>query len=219
MRSWTRWVGTVVVGLALTACGGGSGGNAALTTAQIHSRLLNAADVGAAWKTGQAINAQDLAAFAQAPCESARTNQDVARRLTAVAGAQFEPVDRSYRHLIELVVTGSRDQLDNDLHNVFSTIESCNSGGASSATGPKTAVKKLAIRPLGDQQAAYTVIQTTPLGSANALSLRAAYVRLGSVAVMVGLFDFQTSAEGASQVSDDAFRAIVAKATAKLRAT
>lgn len=221
MRSFMRWIIVVVLGLTVAACGGSGGnkssGDAAPSSSQLHARLLNADDVGASWKVGHSINAEDLAAFAQAPCESATISPALVKRLTAVTGTQFEPVDRAYRHLIELVVTGDPKQLDNDLQSVFTAIESCPSGGA--AAGSAVAVTKLSIPKLGDQQAAYAVTQKSQGSSATALLLRAGYVRLGSVAVVVGLTDFQASSEGISQIGDDTFRALVTKATTKLRST
>jgi hypothetical protein len=215
----------IAVGLALAACGGGGssggsgdgGGNgrAAPSSAQLHARLLTADDVGTQWKAGEPINSEDLAAFAQTPCAAATINPAVVKRLTAVVGAQFEPVDRSYRHLIELVVTGDATQLHKDLQSVFSAIESCDAAGSA---GVRVTVTQLSIPELGDQRAAYAVTQNPPDGSPAAMSLRTAYVRLGTVAVVVGLVDFRASKDGVSLVSDDNFRALLTKATTKLSA-
>lgn len=209
-----RWFGVMVLCFALSACGSGSsGGGGVPSTTQLRAHLLDASDVGPSWQPGQAINPQDLAAFSQAPCEPATLEPSVADRLTAVTGTQFEPATPAYRHLIELVVTGDAPQLSDDLRTLFSTIESC-----SPHPGKATvSVHRLTIPSLGDQQAAYDVIQTLPRNTTTALSVRVGYVRMGSVAVLVGLSDFQASAQGVSQVSDSTFRSILRAATTKLR--
>lgn len=225
MRARTRCVGFVAAIVGLVACG--SSGTVSktrpptstpttLSTAQLQAMLLTAGDVGGGWKAGEPINPQDLAAVSQLPCEKT-ISPAIAKRLTAVAGTQFEPVDRSYKHLIELVTTGNPTQLASDLQSLFGAIESCSTATSTGTGGAKLTVRTLTIPTLGDQHAAYAVTQAKSASSATALYLRSAYVRLGSVAVILGLADFQATAQGKSHVSDDAFIRLLQTAIAKLK--
>jgi hypothetical protein len=218
-------VGVAVAVFGLVACGsGGSSGKPTPPTgrastpsvAQLQVRLLTAADAGTAWKNGQPINAQDLAAFAQVPCRGTALAKPVATRLTAVTGVQFEPADRSYRHLIELVVTGAPAQLDRDLGQLFAAIESCSAKATTSPSAGHVSVKKLAVAALGDQRSAYSALEQLP-SAATALSLRAGYVRVGATAVLLALADFQATKQGASKITDATFVQLLTSAVDKLR--
>lgn len=231
MRARTRFLGLVMVFVGLVACGSsGSGGGSGAgsekpsptgtpttpSTAQLQARLLTAADVGSGWKAGQPLNPQDLAAFAQLPCDKT-VSPGVAKRLTAVTGTQFEPVDRSYKHLIELVSTGDPVQLAGDLSSLFRATEACLAAASTGPDGAKLTVKPLAMPTMGDQQAAFAVTQARPASPGTALYFRTAYVRLGGVAAMLGLADFQASAQGKSQISDETFTRLVQTAVTKLK--
>jgi hypothetical protein len=213
MRSRIRLVGVLLLPvMLLVACGGnGTNNNKPRSTAQLHAKLLNAADVGGSWRAGQPINPQDLAAFAQLPCETGSISPTIAKRLTAVTGTQFEPTDHSSRHLIELVVSGDPTQLSSDLRALFGAIESCSSTANLTLT-------KLTIPALGDQRAAYVIMQPGPSGSKTMLNLRTGYVRLGAAAVVLGLADFHATSQGQSQISDDTYAQLLKNAVAKLNA-
>jgi hypothetical protein len=184
-----------------------------MSIAPSQARLLTVSDLGTGWQPGAAINASDLAAFAQLPCEQSSLEPAVAKRLTAVTGVQFDPSDRSYKQLIELVVTGAPSQLDRDLRSLFDGIAACSGEAASSA---KVIVKSLSIPPLGDQRAAYSITQSGSSSAATTLCVRVGYVRLGSVAVALGLADFQATARGGSLLSDGTYVQFLKTAVAKL---
>lgn len=220
MRGRIRFVSLVAVMAALVACGGSSGGSgtagrspthsspATASPPQLSERLLTAADVGPGWQAGEPINPQDLAAFAQLPCD--RTlDPALAKRLTAVAGVQFSPADRSYKHVIELVAAGPASRLAADLQSLFTAIQSCRAGAG-------VTVRALDLPALGDQSRGFAATQKSPQAAAATLSLRTAYVRVGSHAVLVGVADFQAGAKGTSTISDKAYVALVQKAVANL---
>ncbi|HET6965918.1 MAG TPA: hypothetical protein VFH58_14180 [Acidimicrobiales bacterium] len=173
------------------------------TAAQLQARLLGAGDVGAGWQAGENITPEDLSSIAHAnPCGDDKIDPAVAKRLTAVTGMQFEPADRSYEHFIELVVTGDPTQLDSDLHALMADLESC------------PAVKDLSIPKLGDQQAAYVM---TAEESANAVwHVRNAVVRIGPVAVVVGMTEVLPSAQATPQISDETFTKVLRTAVTKV---
>lgn len=137
----------------------------------------------------------------------------LASRLTAVTGIQFEPTDHSYKHLIELVVTGDPAQLGADLQKFISAMDSCAAKTATSTATSKLTVKQMAIPQLGDQRVAYLTI--TPVNGA-AFYGRGAMVRFRSVAVVVGLTEGLYSPRGTPQISDSTFVSIVKTAYDKL---
>lgn len=206
--------GLVLLTVGLIACGGGgSSGSGGTSGTQLQAKLISAADLGPGWTVGADINPQDLAAFSQVPCDSTTLSATTAKRLTAVTGAQFEPTDHSYRHVIELVVSGDAGQLDGDLNQLFRAIEACSGSGGS---GANLTIKTMAIPTLGDQRHAFAVTQTQQ-AAARALSLRTAYVRVGSAALLLGLADFQASQQGSSTVSDQTFLQLLNTAVTRLR--
>jgi hypothetical protein len=229
MRDRLRVLVLVALSVVLVACGGAgtttsetstgrqsSGGQTAMSIAPSQARLLTVSDLGTGWQPGAAINASDLAAFAQLPCEQSSLEPAVAKRLTAVTGVQFDPSDSSYKQLIELVVTGAPSQLDRDLRSLFDGIAACSGEAASSAKVMKVIVKSLSIPPLGDQRAAYSITQSGSSSAATTLCVRVGYVRLGSVAVALGLADFQATARGGSLLSDGTYVQFLKTAVAKL---
>lgn len=173
------------------------------TAAQLQARLLGAGDVGAGWQVGGSINPEDLSSIGHAnPCGNDKIDPAVAKRLTAVTGVQFEPTDHSYKHFIELVLTGDPAQLGSDLHALMAALDSC------------PAVKDLSIPKLGDQQAAYVI---TDAESANAVwHVRNAVVRVGPVAVAVGMTEILPSAQARPQISDDTFVKVLRTAVDKV---
>lgn len=219
MYASIRLAGAVLAIAGLFACGGGNGGatNAKQTThaptsaAQIAARLLTASDIGKGWKAGAPINEQDLAAFAQLPCAGAKIDAVVAKRLTAVTGAQFEPTDASYKHVIELVTSGNSAQLGSDLEALVAAVGTC-----SAASTGEVVVKQLEIPALGDQRAAYSATQRPSAASPTVVAMRAGYVRHGTVAVFVGFLDFQASAQGKSTVPDETFVRVLTTAVNRL---
>jgi hypothetical protein len=216
MRRSTGILALLALLTGLTACSGSSTkpatsptpGPTATSTAALEDGLLAAADLGNGWRVGNAVNQEDRKAFAQLPCDSAKLDASVATRLTAVAGRQFEPTDRSYQHVMELVVTGSPGRLDADLRAIFAALASC------PPTGPVT-VRERSIPSVGEQRAAYTFTQAPPR-SRSVLLVRVAYVRTGAVALMLGVTDFQAAAPGTSTFTDATVEKLLGKAVERL---
>ena len=214
--------------LLLVACGSGTNNQttpstnipstSTMSTAQIQQRLLTAADVGAAWRVGQSITPEDLSSLSTSvPCPGPTVSPAVAQRLTAVTGVQFEPTDQSYKHLIELVLSGEPKQLDSDLQALFEAMDSC-SALASTATGAtKLTIQKLAVPKLGDQQAAYVMTDTESPDSTATWYVRNAVVRVGSTGVAVGLAEILATPQDKPQISDETFGKILESAVGKLR--
>lgn len=205
---------------ALAACGSTTPTKTAQTTttipsaAQLKVKLLAVSDVGAGWRVGEAINPQDLASVGQSvPCSNVALDPTVAKRLTAVTGIQFDPTDRSSRNLIELVITGQPRQLDADLQALSRAFDSCSAHAATATSTTKLTVKKLAIPNLGDQRGAYVVTEAEE--SSGAWYSRGATVRIGTVAVVVGLVEVLYH-HATPQISDATFVKILETAVAKL---
>lgn len=223
-----RFILVLAFTVVLAACGSGKTGGKATTppvtavttpsTAQLQARLLTVSDVGSSWNVGPAINSEDLSSVTQSiPCPDAAINPTIAKRLTAVTGIQFEPADRSYKHMIELAITGDPARLDSDLQTLFGALDAC-ATTTSTATGTtKLTVKRLSIPDLGDQRAAFVMTGLDEsAGSSATWYVRNAAVRVGPVAIMLGLTEILATPQDKPQISDESFVQLVQTAVGKL---
>ena len=186
-----------------------------LSTAQLQASLLDVSDVGAVWKVGAAINPQDLAGLTQIPCADATISPTIAKRLTAVTGIQFESTDGSSKHLMQLVVTGEPKQLDSDLQALIGAMESCSATTSTTTGTAKLTVKKFIIPELGDQRAAYLLTDAESPGTETTWYVRQAAVRVGSVAMGIGLTEILGTPQDKPQISDAKFVQLLETAVAK----
>jgi hypothetical protein len=176
--------------------------------------LLDVGDVGAGWQVGPDVNDADFSDATKIPCSDVAINPTIAARLTPVAGVQFEPTDRSYKHLIEFAVVGEPARLDADLQAFFGAMESCTTV-ASTDQGPFT-VEELALPRLGDQRAAFVLTGTESPDTLATWYVRDAAVRVGPVAIEIGLTEILSTPDEAPSISDTEFLRLVETAVAKL---
>ncbi len=184
-------------------------------SSDLDSLRLEVGDLMAGWKIGAPINSFDLESFPQIACPDSAINPTFAERLTATSGIQFEPVDRSSKHLIELLVGGDPVRLGKDLEILFEALDACK---ASTVDGTDTTltIEDLAIPELGDQRWAGTYIAAENPGSPPVWYVRSATVRVGSVAVGLSLTEILDSPDQAPSISDSEFIALLEKAVAEL---
>jgi hypothetical protein len=215
-------------GLMLLAAGCGDDGSSSSTTAPpttqavattasaatLEAMLLDASDVGEGWRVSNPINADDLAAFGQVPCEDVALNPTIAERLTADTGIQFEPTDGSYKHLIELVLTADPDQLAEDLQSLHDATLSC----SSVSTSGTLAVRELALPELGDQRYGLALTGTESADTTNTWYVRSAVVREGSVAIGIGVTEILPDPAAAPTITDDEMVQLVEAAVARMEA-
>lgn len=186
-----------------------------LSTEQLDSMLLDASDVGSAWQLGPPITEADLTDATQIPCPDTAINPTIADRLTPITGVQFEPVDRSSRHLIEFAVVGQPDQLDADLQVLFDAMDACAAATPTTSGTGSLRVERLTIPELGDQRAAYTLIGVeTP--DTPTWYVRDAEVRVGSIAVEVGLTEILPTPDDEPSISDAEFVRLIQTAVTNL---
>ena len=221
--------GSVVVGVllvALAGCGGdGTTSESTVetlpqtetttpsSTGQLTSLLLDTSDVGAGWQVGPEVTDADLNDAHQIPCPDFAINPVIAARLRPIVGAQFEPVDRSSKHLIEFAVSRDPEQLDADLRVLFDAMDACSaSTPTTTATGSLT-VAPLTLPSLGDQRAAYMLIGVE--SSEVTWYVRSADVRVGPVGITLGLTEILADPDAAPSVSDDEFVDLVTAAVTK----
>jgi hypothetical protein len=196
------------------------------TTAELEAMLLTADDIEG-WQVGEPINEEDLASSAQVPCEAfdpaeptalqpVVMNPTIAERLTADAGIQFDRTDDQYTHLIELLITGDAEQLDSDLEAFLVAMQDCVATWSTAPSTPSVTdeamlpeFEQLTLPELGDPQWAYRI--TAPADGVRGYS---GYVRVGTVAVNLGLMESQTNAE--PQITDEQFVQLLETAVAKV---
>jgi hypothetical protein len=205
--------------VALVACGDDGTTSQPTTTlsmAELQAKLLDVGGVGAGWQLGHAVNDADLSDATQIPCEGVTLDPAVTQRLTPVTGIQFEPTDRSYKHLIEFALTGDPKQLESDLQTYFATLEKCSTVTTTTPAAPALTINKLTVPKLGDQRAAYVITGKESPGSDTTWYGRSAAVRVGSIAIELGLTEILSATQDKPQISDDAFVKILQTAVAKL---
>lgn len=207
----------LVLGLAVVVMGCGNDGRTSTTAvpaSKLGAMLLEARDVGAGWQVGSDVNDADFSDATKMPCADVTMDPTIAKRLTPVTGIQFEPTDRSYRHIIEFAVTGDAARLDADLRALFAAMESCST--VTSTTPGTLTVERLTIPELGDQRAAYTLTGTESPDATMTWYVRNADVRVGPVAIELGLTEILSTPEEAPHVSDGDFVKLLETAVAKL---
>lgn len=178
------------------------------TTAQLEAMLLTADDIEG-WQVGEDINPQDLASSSQLPCEGVTLDPAVAERLIAETGVQFVPAGEQYANLIELLITGDAAQLEDDLHAYREAFQSC-LAATSTTSDTQVGGRELSLPDLGDQQWAYAVTMGgKPVGYSS-------YVRVGSVAVNLGVYEPLFEGETESKIGDDEFVTLLETAIAKV---
>ncbi|MGE0731826.1 MAG: hypothetical protein AB7O92_25740 [Acidimicrobiia bacterium] len=221
-----RIMQTVVLTAALAAvlaCGGSGNGGTTSTTAdttalaaKLEADLLTVADVGPLWQLGHAVNDADFTDAMQLPCADAALNPSIAARLLPTAGVQFEPVDHSNMHLMELARTGPAARLATDLDLLREAIEACTGRHTAGTDAGTVDVAALAIPELGDQRFAMLLTGTQAADAGVTWYVRVATVRVGTVAIDIRLTEILDTPSDGPQITDAAFVGIVEQATSRI---
>ena len=227
MRTRAGFVAILGLVVAIVACGdnGTTGKTTAptstmpaatttISTADLEAMQLDVSDVGTGWRVGPALNAADFADSTQIPCNDMAVNPTIIKRLTPATGVQFEPTDRSYKHLIEFLVTGDPKRLDADLQAFFGAMDSCSTMTPTSTGMGTVTVEKFAMPDLGDQRAAYVLTGTESPGAT--WYVRSAAVRIGSVFLEIGLTEILSKPQDTPTISDTEFANLLQTAVAKV---
>lgn len=205
---------TVAAALALGACGdsGAKSPSAVMSAADAKLRLIDVATVGSSWQVGSPINELDLAAFNQVPCDDLALDATTSSRLTGITGIQFEPINSSGRHLIEMVVSADPKQLTTDIGALIGAFDACAARKTVAVDGGSFSIAKLSIGALGDQRGGYT-FSGTPSPDGPVWYGRAAIVRIGSVALTLGLTEILENEQAKPTIGDADFIRIAKTAT------
>ncbi|MGD9792286.1 MAG: hypothetical protein AB7V43_02295 [Acidimicrobiia bacterium] len=190
-----------------------------LAPEQLQAMLLAAADVGSGWKEGSPVNEMDFADSMKFPCADMGLNPTILARITPTVGVQFEPVDGSYKHMIEMMVSGEPTRLNTDLGFYFEGMQACAASTVTSTTtsaGDQLTLKDFALPAIGDQRMA-TVGTGRESADSDALwCVRSAVVRVGSVAVMVGVTEILSGSQTTPTISDADFVKLVTTAVERV---
>jgi hypothetical protein len=176
--------------------------------------LLDAGEAGPGWELGEPINLMDLAMSAEL-CPDVVLDAELARRLDGDTGIQFQPVDDSYRHLMEQLNVGDPAQLAPDLQAFFDAAATCAEAAPITPGTSVPTMDELALPALGDQRQAFTYFGLESTGGA-VWFVRTAFVRVGQVVVSVALTEILDTPDQVPTTSDDEFVALVERAVDKV---
>lgn len=215
-----------VTALATASLGCGSDETTSTTEAQttttmsiaaLHDMLLTVDDLGTGWVTGEPINAADLTDSVQVPCPDQGINPTIAARLRAQSAVQFDGAGASYSHLIEFIVSGEPTQLAADLDVWFEGFDACMTSTTSAGSDPTLlSIEQLALPTLGDQRGGYVLDGRESSSDTVVWHGHTAIVRVGGVAITVGLIEILDSASAQPTIDDAAFVTMVEAAVANL---
>lgn len=177
---------------------------------ELEALLLEVDDVGVEWKLGSPINLMDLTMSAEL-CADVVLDRELAQRLNGDTGVQFEPVDGSYRHLMEQLNVEEPGRLSLDLQAFFDAASECVDVAPDTPGTSVPTMEQLALPLLGDQRQGfvYMGLEST---DGPVWFVRTAIVRVGQVAVMVSLTEILDTPDQAPTTSDDEFVALVERA-------
>ena len=179
----------------------------------VTAMLLTVDDVWAGWQEASPVGEADFDDAWQVPCDDVAINPTFVDVLRPSAGIQFEPIDGSYRQLIQMVTTGAADELAPALDAYIGAVTSC--GSEALWFGAVVTVDPLDLGELGDQRTAFTVVASEGDGSnPMALNRRQASVRVGDHIVTVGLVEILEGEGAELTVSDTQFVELVRTAVA-----
>lgn len=171
--------------------------------------LLSVDDLGGLWTVGNPINDADLQDSVQVPCDAA-LDTAIVERLRADTGIQFDPVDGSSKLLIEFLKQGEPDQLAADVQALMDAFAAC-PHATWPGEGGYSSLEAVALPSLGDQQMAVRITGIDSPESEVVTRGYAAYVRVGSVLVNVGLIEMVPK-DGGQATTDEQFVDIVTAA-------
>jgi len=185
-----------------------------LAVAELDTMLLAVDELPAGWESGEPINQFDLQDSIQSPCEGVVLDPTIVERLRAVTGIQFQPSDGSSQHLIEFLATGAPARLTADLDTYFEGFAPCPTVDSATAVSSVN-IEALAIPDVGDQRAAF-VLDARETPDSPIWHVRTATVRVGGVAMTLGLTEILSTPDQALAVSDSEFVELIETAAAKL---
>jgi hypothetical protein len=213
MRTRIGFIGAFALAAATVACGddnGTSTGTTAPTTATVV--LLTVGDVGSVWKLSNAVNDADYADAFQMPCADTALNPTIKARLTPTSGVQFEPVDHGYQHLIEMVVTGEAARLDADLAIYIEALQAC----SANPSADLLSYDQMMVLDMGDQSATFEATAYESGSTGPVWYTRTSIVRVGGVAITLGLSEVLDNKDLAPAINDDEYVRILEAAVAGL---
>jgi len=215
-----------VTALATASLGCGSDETTSTTEAQttttmsiaaLQDMLLTVDDLGTGWVTGEPINAADLADSIQVPCPDQGINPTIAARLRAQSAVQFDGAGASYSHLIEFIVSGDPAQLTADLDVWFEGFDACMTSTTSAGSDPTLlSIEQLALPTLGDQRGGYVLDGRESSGDTVVWHGHTAIVRVGGVAISLGLIEILDDESAQPTMTDATFVSMLEAAAAKL---
>jgi len=179
----------------------------------LSAKLLTAADLGSAWELGEPVNEMDLTMNAEV-CKGVVLDAELAARLNGQTGVQFQPTDRSSKHLMVQIITGEAGQLASDLDAYAAALKTCPVDPVG-AEDTFLSVEDITL-PAWGEQAHGIAVRAQESGNGAVWFVRFIQVRVGGEAVGLGLTEILGSATAAPAFTDADLIGWAEKAVAKL---
>jgi hypothetical protein len=226
MRRLTHCVAVAVLAVTMASCSDDDDvADTTVTTATtmavppaaaMEAMLLTADDIEAqfggdpGWTVEPIDYEEGLSGYLQLRCDDVVLDPTIVERLTAETGIDAGREDGGAT-LVEFLITGDAEQLSADLEAWVAADESCT---ATQSTSPDTtATRELALPELGDQQ--YAEAGTCEGWGPDSQSYTA-LVRIGTVAILLGVCEGPVSEGAELLISDEEFVQLLEAAVAKV---
>lgn len=184
--------------------------------AAVEAMLLTADEIEAqfggdpGWTVEPIDYEEGLSGYLQLRCDDVVLDPTIVERLTAAAGIDGGREDGN-ANLAEFLLAGDAEQLSADLDAWRAADESC--AATPSTTADTSATRELAVPELGDEQFAET---GTCEGWGPDSQSYSALVRIGTVAIIVGVCEGAVSEGAELLISDEEFVQLLEAAVAKV---
>lgn len=182
--------------------------------ADLNRFALTLDDVGATWKPSNPLNDADFRDFGGLPCEDMAINPTILERIRPTAGVQFEPSTAGSRHLIEFILSGESARLAADIDVLIGAEQAC--ADQTRAGSESLKVERLTIPDLGEQRAAFLLRGLESEGGTAYWYVRQGIVRVGGIAITIGLTEILSSPTAAPTIPDTEFVRLLTAATARI---
>ncbi len=183
---------------------------------ELSALLLDAADFGPAWVPETDVGVADFTSLGELPCPDTAINPTIVARLMPTEAAIFTNPDAAIiEGAQELLLTGDPARLAADLDILFEGAQMCLGAEWVDDDGERVLYEPFDVPAVGDQRLAGRLTVTEPDGATTWRGW-SAIVRVGTVAMMLNVFEILPTPDAVPTISDEAFVTLLQTAVDRL---